>query len=211
MLHMKMSQICTWVIGGLALATVPVCAEDLPKQKKTSRYEQQKEFILSLLPQALSLQARKGIPASATVGMAIYESGWGQSALAREHHNLHGLKTGSAWNGEVVTMPTVDLGVRQYAEFRSFASPSDGIEGFGNFLSSPRYKQAFQVKSGPEFVGKVAAAGYCPDSDYSPNVKKIIEDRNLAILDTAAGGGGGGRRDQEQYWRRQQPRPGAGR
>lgn len=211
MFHMNRSQICTLVIGCLGMTLVSIRAEDSPKPKKANRYEQQKQFVLSVLPQALSLQARKGIPASATVGMAIYESGWGQSALAREHNNLHGLKAGSVWSGEVVTMPTVDLGVRQYAEFRSFDSPASGIEGFGDFLSSPRYKQAFQVKSGPEFVGKVAAAGYCPDTDYSANVKKIIEDRNLAILDTAAGGGGGGRRDQEKYWRRQQPRPGAGR
>lgn len=184
-------------------------AEEAPA-KKTSRYEKQKQFVLSLLPQALSLQARKGIPASATVGMAIYESGWGQSALAREHHNLHGLKAGSTWNGEVVTMPTVDLGVRQYAEFRSFASPASGLEGFGEFLSSKRYQPAFEEKTGPAFVTKVAAAGYCPDADYSANVKKIIEERNLGLLDTAAGGGSD-RRQQEKYWRKQQLRPGAAR
>lgn len=197
-------------MAGLILAAVATGIGGEPPPKKTSRYEKQKEFVLSLLPQALSLQARKGIPASATVGMAIYESGWGQSALAREHHNLHGLKAGSAWNGEVVTMPTVDLGVRQHAEFRSFSNPASGLEGFGEFLSSKRYQPAFEEKTGPAFVTKVAAAGYCPDADYSANVKKIIQERNLGILDTAAGGGSN-RSQQERYWRKQQLRPGAGR
>ena len=73
-------------------------AEEAPA-KKPSRYEKQKRFVLSLLPQALSLQASKGVPASATVGMAIYESGWGQSALAQEHNNLHGLKAGRHGTG----------------------------------------------------------------------------------------------------------------
>jgi len=196
--------------GGLVVWAVSAGAAEEPPKKKSSLYERQKQFVLSILPQALSLQARKGVPASATVGMAIYESGWGQSALAREHNNLHGLKAGRAWNGEVATMSTVDLGVRQMAEFRSFPTPASGVEGFGDFLSSPRYEAAFQEKSGPAFVGKVAAAGYCPDADYSANVKKIIQERNLGLLDTAAGGGSS-RKDQERYWRKQQVRPGAGR
>jgi flagellum-specific peptidoglycan hydrolase FlgJ len=197
-------------LTGLILATVTTGITGEPRPPKPSRYEQQKQFVLSLLPQALSLQARKGIPASASVGMAIYESGWGQSQLAKQHNNLHGLKAGAAWSGESVTMPTVDLGVRQFAEFRSFATPAGGLEGFGEFLSSKRYQPAFEEKTGPAFVNKVAAAGYCPDADYSANVKKIIQERNLGILDTAAGGGSN-RNQQEKYWRKQQLRPGAGR
>lgn len=198
------------ILAGAAIVATGIPAE--PPPKKTNRYEMQKQFVLSLLPQALSLQARKGIPASATVGMAIYESGWGQSQLAKQHNNLHGLKAGAAWSGKSVTMPTLDLGVRQFAEFRSFATPAGGLEGFGEFLSSKRYYPAFQEKTGPAFVSKVAAAGYCPDTDYSANVKKIIKERNLGLLDTAAGGGPGtDQRQKERYWRKQQLRPGAGR
>ena len=142
-------------------------------------------FLMQMVPEALRLQARHNIPASATVGMAIYESAFGGSTLATESHNYFGIKAFSDWSGKRTSKMTRDLGVLRRANFRAYESMREGIDGFAEFLTKKKhYKPAFKYDTGPEFVGAVAKAGYCPDADYTIRVTEIIKRHKLAQLDT---------------------------
>lgn len=145
----------------------------------------ERTFLSAIIPSALRLQATYRIPASATVGMAIYESRYGTSALASEHNNFFGLKAiDSNWTGPKTYQQTRDSGVLTYAYFREFPDMDSGVQGYAEFLRSrDRYQSAFGLHSGIEFVSAILKAGYCPDKDYASNVAGIIERHHLAELD----------------------------
>lgn len=143
-----------------------------------------RDFLLQVIPEALRIQALYRIPASATIGMACYESAYGQSDLAQQANNLFGIKAFGDWSGERVNMPTRDLGVLTRANFRVYSDLARGVEGYALFLSNrSRYQEAFQHRRGPDFVQAVAAAGYCPDRNYTMMVSTIIDRHNLTVLD----------------------------
>ena len=143
----------------------------------------QRQFLEKALPEAMRIQVRYGIPASAVLAMAINESGYGASELA-DRNNFFGLKAFSDWNGEKVNMPTRDSGVLTRADFRVYPTMLEGFEGYVNFLkNSKRYESAFSETSGLRFVQRVLAAGYCPDTDYLSNVGKIMDRHRLLELD----------------------------
>ena len=49
-------------------------------------------FINQVAPGAIAAQRTYGVPAAVTIAQAIEESGWGQSTLAAQDHNLFGIK-----------------------------------------------------------------------------------------------------------------------
>lgn len=143
----------------------------------------QRQFLEKALPEAMRIQVRHGIPASAVIAMSIYESGYGQSPLSDEH-NYFGIKAFSDWNGERVNMPTRDSGVLTRADFRAYPTMLEGFEGYVSFLkNSKRYEAAFSETSGVQFVQKVLAGGYCPDGDYLGNIQTIMSRHRLQELD----------------------------
>jgi flagellum-specific peptidoglycan hydrolase FlgJ len=149
-----------------------------------SAYGDRRKFIEAALPHAIRIQVQYGIPASATISQAIYESGYGASALAKEHHNFFGIKAFNNWSGPKALMPTKDSGVRTTAYFRKYPSLGDGFQGYADFLrASGRYDRAFYMQSGVEFVGALLRAGYCPDGDYLGNIKVIMARHRLQELD----------------------------
>jgi flagellum-specific peptidoglycan hydrolase FlgJ len=149
-----------------------------------SAYGDRRKFIEAALPHAIRIQVQYGIPASATISQAIYESGYGSSALAKEHHNYFGIKAFSNWNGPMAEMPTKDSGVPTTAHFRKYPSLGDGFQGYADFLrASGRYDRAFYMQSGVDFVAALLRAGYCPDSNYLDNIKAIMARHRLQELD----------------------------
>jgi len=149
-----------------------------------SAYGDRRKFIEAALPHAIRIQVQYGIPASATISQAIYESGYGASALAKQHNNFFGIKAFSNWSGPKALMPTKDNGIPTQAHFRKYPSLGDGFQGYADFLrASGRYDRAFYMQSGVEFVGALLRAGYCPDGDYLGNIKVIMARHRLQELD----------------------------
>jgi flagellum-specific peptidoglycan hydrolase FlgJ len=142
-------------------------------------------FMEQALPEAMMIQVTHKIPASAVLAMAIYESGYGKSTLATQHHNYFGIKAFNTWAGpRAVNMPTRDSGVATRADFRAYPSLKQGFQGYAEFLKETgRYREAFKKDSGIEFVRTILAAGYCPDHNYLANIQKIMERHHLAELD----------------------------
>lgn len=144
-----------------------------------------REFLEKALPHAIRIQVQRGIPASAVMAQAIYESGYGSSPLATDHNNFFGLKAFDDWNGSVApNMPTIDLGKKTFANFRAYNTLKEGFEGYVNFLTDrSRYAAAFQTRDGLTFVERLLEAGYCPDHDYLDRIEVIMERHRLQELD----------------------------
>ncbi|NBQ65952.1 MAG: hypothetical protein EBT95_10605 [Verrucomicrobia bacterium] len=69
----------------------------------------------------MMIQTTTQIPASAVIAMAIFESGYGNSVLAKEYNNYFGMKAFGSWTGpRAMNMPTRDNGVETTADFRAY-------------------------------------------------------------------------------------------
>ncbi|MES2309238.1 MAG: glucosaminidase domain-containing protein [Verrucomicrobiota bacterium] len=161
-------------------------AKSIQEIHETAQNSKQARFLDEALPEALRLQFTENIPASACIAMAIYESQYGQSKLAREHHNFFGLKAFSNWEGKrAENMVTRDSGVLTTADFRAYANTSEGFDGYVQFLkNSDRYEHALQAHNGVEFVSGLLRAGYCPDSTYLDSIRIIMDRHKLNKLDS---------------------------
>lgn len=150
-----------------------------------SSYGEKRAFLEKSVPHAIHIQVQYGIPASAVLSMAIYESAYGTSKLAKEHNNFFGMKAFDSWEGSIAAnMPTRDNGVRTTANFRAYKDILEGFKGYVEFLhASKRYEDAFSKTSGVDFVRSILSAGYCPDRDYLQQIRTIMSRHHLDELD----------------------------
>ena len=147
----------------------------------------QRRFLESAIPEAMLIQTSTQIPASAVLAMAIFESGYGNSILAKEYNNYFGMKAFDSWTGaRVLNMPTRDSGVDTTADFRAYPNLGAGFQGYAQFLlSNERYHKYVGEKSGVKFVSGLLSSGYCPDTDYLTHIRNIIQKHGLDQLDAA--------------------------
>jgi flagellum-specific peptidoglycan hydrolase FlgJ len=166
-------------------ADVMSMAQNIRKIFDSAQNARVEKFFESAVPEALRLQVQEGIPASAVLAQAIYESGYGQSSLARDYNNFFGMKAFDNWSGaRAAAMPTKDRGVATTADFRAYKNLGEGFNGYVEFLkSSGRYTRAFEQRTGADFIRELLSAGYCPDADYLARIREIMDRHQLARLD----------------------------
>lgn len=146
-------------------------------------------FIESVAQGAINGWTKYGVLPSVTVAQAILESGWGQSALSTQAHNLFGIK--GSYNGQYVTMQTREVYNGQsyyiYDNFRKYANNSESVEDHGNFLySNSRYANLLGDQSYASVARKLQADGYATDPSYVSSLIKLVEMYNLTQLDNIA-------------------------
>lgn len=142
-------------------------------------------FVTEAIKEAQVIKNKYGIPVSATVAQAIYESNYGKSPLARKYNNFHGIKVGEKkWKGDRATVTVKEEGHYIRAEFRAYDSMHDGFIGYAEFLKRPRYQPAFKAKDGLSFVKTILRCGYCPSQEYLTDIKRIMDRHNLRKLDS---------------------------
>jgi flagellar protein FlgJ len=150
------------------------------------------EFIAALGPAARSSMARTGIPASAVVAQGYWESGFGNSGLAREAMNLFGVKADRSWRGPTVSMPTIEFidgkRVQVPALWRKYGSWQESIDDHAAFFrENSRYALALQCRDGEGFVRLICAAGYDTDPNYAAGVIAVMRQHGLEALDRPQG------------------------
>lgn len=146
-------------------------------------------FIESVAQGAINGWTKYGVLPSVTVAQAILESGWGQSALSTQAHNLFGIK--GSYNGQYVTIQTREVYNGQsyyiYDNFRKYANNSESVEDHGNFLySNSRYANLLGDQSYASVARKLQADGYATDPSYASSLIKLVEMYNLTQLDNIA-------------------------
>ncbi len=146
-------------------------------------------FIQSVAPGAIAGWNKYQVLPSITVAQAILESGWGQSSLSTNAHNLFGIK--GAYNGHSVNMRTREVygGRSVYINdnFRAYANNSESVEDHGNFLySNRRYHNLLGDTNYVSVANKLRQDGYATDPSYARSLIKLVQTYNLNQLDSVA-------------------------
>lgn len=153
-----------------------------------------KAFVRQYVNFAVATNKKYGTPYEAVLAQGVLESGMGKSTLASKYNNFFGIKAGSGWTGQTVTMNTQEDsgGGSMYTiadAFRVFPTPQEGWNGYGEFITkNSRYAKALQYPGDPyKYIQEIKNAGYATDSAYVAkvssiikNIEEIVKTENLA-------------------------------
>lgn len=165
-----------------------------------------KEDMYAVGEAAIKLYPKYGILPSITMAQWAIESGWGRSGLSKEAHNYFGIKPGSTWKGDTITMKTSEYypvrdakgnlmkkdGKLVYkkvyidAKFRKYDSLSDGIEDHAKFLQKPRYRNIPFNTDYEEVADNLKNDGYATGPTYNKTLKNFIKAYGLKSFDARA-------------------------
>ena len=162
----------------------------LPRKGSAAMTKKQKTAFIAKLAKAVKKYAPDfGITCySVPIAQGILESGWGESRLAKEFFNIHGLKCGTLWRGKSVDMATQE----EFApgevtnitdNFRVYDSFEDGVRGYFEFLGLARYQNLKGVTGPKEYAETIKADGYATDSSYVPSLLSLVEEWDLTQYD----------------------------
>lgn len=116
--------------------------------------------------------------------MAIEESGWGDSALAKNAYNYFGQKWAEGSPFPYYVNPLDGI------KYVKYPSPEEGAKGLLTFLKQyDRYKDVFNASSPREQITKIQQAGYNPDPAYVDRLMTIIDQNNLTVYDSKSSEG----------------------
>ena len=147
------------------------------------------EFISAIAKYVRKYAPKYGICVhSPIIAQAILESNWGLSKLGAKYHNYFGLKCGSNWTGKSVNLATKEeYTAGTYtdikANFRVFDSMEEGVKGYFDFISKPRYANLQGVTDPQTYLERIKADGYATSSKYVDNNMRIVTQYNLTKYD----------------------------
>ncbi len=140
-------------------------------------------FVAALAPHAQAAAQKLGVSVRALLAQAALETGWGKHLPARHDgstsNNLFGMKAGTSWDGDKVSVPTLEyeggVAVRRRDQFRAYGSPGDSFSDYADVLANnPRY--AGVIGKGEDihgFARALAHGGYATDPAYAAKLEAI--------------------------------------
>lgn len=123
------------------------------------------------------------VPASITLAQGIFESGAGQSRLAKEGNNHFGIKC-HGWTGRTVYFDDDAKGEC----FRAYDNAKQSFEDHSKFLTgNKRYKELFKldITDYKGWAKGLKAAGYATNPQYPQKLISLIELYKLYEYDNA--------------------------
>ena len=147
-----------------------------------ARYQQ---YIDQYKDMAIEQMKRWKVPASITLAQGLFESGAGQSDLARYSNNHFGIKC-HGWTGRTVRK---DDDARNEC-FRAYDSAFDSFEDHSRFLATGRrYRDLFSldITDYKGWARGLKAAGYATNPQYANRLIDLIQLYKLYKYDTAKG------------------------
>ena len=126
-----------------------------------------------------------GIPASITLAQGLYESGSGNSELARVANNHFGIKCTFDWKGKSYYKDDDN----KNDCFRVYDKPEDSFRDHSNFLKRKNYAHLFELDKN-DYQGwayGLKAAGYATNPKYPQILIGIIQKYNLNQYDRPEG------------------------
>lgn len=157
-----------------------------PAEIAARRWEppSQEAFIRELWPHAAASAKELGVAADVLIAQAALETGWGKKMIHDQQggnaFNLFGIKAGNSWQGERVSVSTVEyrdgIAQRERASFRAYASLQESMNDYVAFLTqNPRYQRALE-KAGDSaaFLQELQKAGYATDPSYADKIGNIM-------------------------------------
>ena len=149
----------------------------------------QQAFIAGIAPGAVAAQHKYGVPASVTIAQAIVESGWGESRLATQDHNLFGIKgAGPAGSDAQPTWEYINgQQVSTTSPFRVYADQAQSIDDHGRLLAmSPYYRTSMAARQNPDAFAASLTGIYATDPDYGAKLISLMKRYDLYRYDKPA-------------------------
>lgn len=143
-------------------------------------------YFEQMAPLAQKYGRKQGIYPSLILAQSALESGFGQSDLAKVHHNFFGIKrtaqessaayqTEEVLGGESVTVT---------ANFRAYDSVEDSVKDYAVLLGTlPRYRGVVEADSPEEAARALVQGGYATDPAYAEKLIHMIQTYNLKQYD----------------------------
>ena len=159
-------------------------------------------FVRALAPHAAEAAKKLGVSVRALLAQAALETGWGKhlpkGGDGSSSNNLFGIKAGRSWDGDKVSVPTLEyengVAVRKRDAFRAYDSPADSFADYARLIAnSPRYEQALgQGENIAAFARGLVHGGYATDPSYVAKITAIANSAQmreaLASLPALEGG-----------------------
>lgn len=140
-------------------------------------------FVRALAPHAELAAKKLGVSVRALLAQAALETGWGKHLPSHgdgsSSNNLFGIKAGSSWDGDKVSVPTLEyengVAVRRRDQFRAYDSPAESFADYASLLAdSPRYAHALgQGENVAGFARALVSGGYATDPAYVAKITAI--------------------------------------
>jgi Mannosyl-glycoprotein endo-beta-N-acetylglucosaminidase len=149
----------------------------------------QQAFINEVASGAMATQRQYGVPAAVTIAQAIDESGWGQSVLATNDHNLFGIKgTGPAGSDQLPTQEVINGQlVNLSSSFQVYQSVAQSIDAHGRLLArSGDYAGAMTQAHDPNAFAAALTGVYATDPGYGAKLIQLMQQYDLYRFDQAA-------------------------
>lgn len=142
------------------------------------------DFVRRLRPLAEPVAEELGVDPEVLLAQAALETGWGRKVPGgvdgRNSHNLFGIKADSRWEGERVSVNTLEyrdgVAARERASFRAYESWEASFEDYADFLrSNPRYAEALENShDAGQFLQSLQQAGYATDPVYAEKIDGVM-------------------------------------
>jgi len=151
--------------------------------------KQKESFAKKVAKAVQKLAPEYGIEVcSPVIAQCILESGWGGSELAKKYNNYFGIKAGTSWKGKSVSLETEEefepgTVVTVTDAFRVYDSLEDGIKGYFDLISRPRYENLKGVKDPETYIRLIKQDGYATSSDYVDALLRVIKENDLTRFD----------------------------
>lgn len=145
-------------------------------------------FLTEIAPLMVKEARKRGYKiVSTAIAQAIIESNWGMSGLAK-YHNYFGLKCGPKWAGKSVNMKTKEEYIPGQLStirdnFRAYDCMVDGVKGYYDFISSPRYFNLKIASTPKQYAEYLKADDYATSSTYVNTLVNTVNKCNLTVYD----------------------------
>lgn len=169
-------------VADVAAFVSPSVAQAAKNSASAQSINSPEDFITRLRPLANAAAEKLGVPSEAILAQAALESGWGQKVSqhsdGRSSHNLFGIKADQRWQGEAVTVNTLEYfterPVRVSAQFRSYDSYAESFNDYVEFINTnQRYQHVTQDPQ--QYSRALQRAGYATDPAYAEKIENIMQ------------------------------------
>jgi flagellum-specific peptidoglycan hydrolase FlgJ len=131
-------------------------------------------FLRAMVPAALEIERKYGLPAKVILAQAALESNWGKAAIGT--YNVFGIK-GRGSKGSIGVMTREHLKgrwVRMRDGFAHYGSYQEAFEAYARTIHNGRYKRALAAKENPVQYARALQGVYATDPGYAGKVISIM-------------------------------------
>ena len=144
-------------------------------------------FVKSVFEMAKSAAEKLNVDVKTLLAQAGLETGWGKKIIKNTEgssFNLFNIKAGKDWQGESVSISTLefknDIPVKEKAEFRSYDSIQQSFDDYVDFVvGRGRYDKALKTDNGDDYIKELASAGYATDPAYADKIINIANSDSM--------------------------------